>query len=309
MFMAWQAVLSYSLQLYFDFSGYSDMAVGIARMFNVRFPMNFDSPYKSASVIDYWQRWHMTLTRYLTQYVYTPIAVAAMRARRTRKLPINRAAQQTLAGFFHMIAWPIIATMTLAGIWHGSGAQFLVFGALHGVFLSVNHAWRLIYVSPTPSSPFRVVHIALTYLCVLVGAVFFRAPSVAAALSMLGGMIGLHTPGGGLPIPIGLLDPARIPPFLSGLSSVGLVRFGANWADLGTVLGGLAWFAALYGIVWLLPNTQQIFGRYAPTIEAVRPGALFQFRVAVPWAIVLGCGWALAVLSLGGSSEFIYFQF
>ncbi len=309
LFAAWQTALSYSLQLYFDFSGYSDMAIGLARMFNVTFPMNFDSPYKAASVIDYWQRWHMTLTRYLTRYVYTPIAVAAMRARRARNLPINRAAQQTLAGFSHMIAWPIIATMTLAGIWHGSGTQFLVFGVLHGIYLSVNHAWRLINGGPSPSSPFRIVHIALTYLCVLVGAVFFRAPSVAAAISMLAGMVGLHGLGGGLPIPVGLLDPKQLPPLLSDLSSIGLVRFDAAWSEAATTLGILAWFAALYGIVWLLPNTQQIFARYAPTIEPVRPGALFQFSVAVPWAIVLGCGAALAVLSLGGSSEFIYFQF
>jgi len=309
MFAAWESALSYSLQLYFDFSGYSDMAIGLARMFNVTFPMNFDSPYKAASVIDYWQRWHMTLTRYLTRYLYTPIAVAAMRARRARGLPINRAAQQTLAGFCHMIAWPIVATMTLAGIWHGSGAQFLVFGVLHGIYLSVNHAWRLIHGGPNPSSPFRIAHVALTYLCVLVGAVFFRAPSVAAAMSMLGGMVGLHGLGGGMPIPDGLLDAAKVPPLIASLSSIGLVHFGAAWSEIGTSLGILVWFAVLFGIVWLLPNTQQIFARYAPTIEPARPGALFQFRAAVRWAIVLGCGAALAVLSLGGASEFIYFQF
>ena len=115
LFSAWRAALSYSLQLYFDFSGYSDMAIGLGRMFRVRFPLNFNSPYKAASVIDYWQRWHMTLTRYLTQYLFNPLALAVMhrvaavrRGQRRKVLKLDR--------FTALILVPLPITMTIAGI-------------------------------------------------------------------------------------------------------------------------------------------------------------------------------------------------
>ncbi len=127
-FPAWQVALSYSLQLYFDFSGYSDMAIGLARMFNVRFPLNFNSPYKARSVIEYWQRWHMTLTRYLNLCLYDPLALAITRRRRARGQSTRREAQATPLGFAQMVLLPIFVTMTLAGIRHGSGPTFLVFG-------------------------------------------------------------------------------------------------------------------------------------------------------------------------------------
>lgn len=310
LFAAWQTALSYSLQLYFDFSGYSDMAIGLARMFNVTFPLNFDSPYKARSVIEYWQRWHMTLTRFLTQYIYTPIAIGAMRRRREAKLRIDRTAQRTMSGFSQMIAWPIVATMTLAGIWHGSGAQFLVFGLLHAFYLCVNHLCRVLFGAPNKSPSFRIPRIGLTYLCVLVGSVFFRAPSVGAAMSLLQGMIGLHGASEGLPVSDVVLVGAAGPIF-SGLAATGIVRIVTGWADLAQLLQTLAWFVALYSIVWLAPNTQQIFANYAPALGDIeaRPGRFPRFSANVPWAIALGFGAALAVLSLGGSSEFLYFQF
>jgi alginate O-acetyltransferase complex protein AlgI len=305
LFSAWQAALSYSLQLYFDFSGYSDMAIGLARMFNVRFPLNFNSPYKSASVIEYWQRWHMTLTRYLTQYVYSPVALAVMRRRRLRKLPINREAQQTPGGFGTMIAFPIVLTMGLAGIWHGSGAQFLVFGLLHGFYLCVNHAWRLFFsgARPTRDSVIRRVGcIALTYLCVLVGAIFFRAPSVSSAVSMLGGMIGLHGIGPTVPLP------SRWVGQLPGADSIFRP---ADWKECIDATISLVRIAVLYLIVWFMPNTQQIFARYSPAIEQVQPGPMpwLRWRMSAPWAVAFGCATVLAILSIGGTSEFLYFAF
>ena len=99
LFAAWNAVLCYSLQLYFDFSGYSDMAIGLARMFNVQFPLNFNSPYKATSIIEHWQRWHMTLSRYLALYVYNPIAMAVTRWRADRGLGIGKASRESAGGF------------------------------------------------------------------------------------------------------------------------------------------------------------------------------------------------------------------
>ncbi len=192
LFGAWQTATSYSLQLYFDFSGYSDMAIGLARMFNLRFPANFNSPYKSQSVIEYWQRWHMTLTRYLTMYLYNPIALCITRRRVARGLAVNRQGQATAGGFASMVLLPIWVTLALAGVWHGSGATFLVFGLLHAAYLSVNHAWRLFRPHPLGQSATAVGRVVLTYACVLVGSVVFRAPSLWSAGQVLGAMLGLH---------------------------------------------------------------------------------------------------------------------
>ena len=168
---AWHAALSYSMQLYFDFSGYSDMAIGLGLMFNLRLPLNFNSPYKAAGIIAYWQRWHMTLTRTITLLLYNPIAMWVARRRRTRG---------GIGGFASLVAMPTFVTMALAGIWHGAGMQFLVFGLLHAAYLSINHAWRM-WRPVKPAGPaWHAASVLLTYLCVLAASVFFRAASVGA---------------------------------------------------------------------------------------------------------------------------------
>lgn len=313
LFASWRTALSYSLQLYFDFSGYSDMAIGLARMFNVVFPLNFNSPYKARSVIEYWQCWHMTLTRYLTRYVFTPLARAALRRRRGQRLPITVAAQRTVGGFCQMIALPITVTMTLAGIWHGSGATFLVFGLLHSLYLCFNHAWRLVAENTKVARDrvsTRVVQVGLTYLCVLVASVFFRAPSVGSAMSLLAGMVGLHGSGPALPVSAAVFSGIAAAPF-QAVADLGLIRVVAGWGETASVASVLAWFAVMYGIVWIAPNTQQIFSAYAPALEPSRPGSFAwpRFRASAPWAVVLGLAFALGFLSLGGTGEFLYFQF
>lgn len=277
---AWNVALCYSLQLYFDFSGYSDMAVGLARTINIHFPRNFESPYKAQNVIEYWQRWHITLTKFLTSYVYTPIAMSAMRWRIRRRLGVNRTAQQTAGGFLTMIAAPLVVTMGLAGVWHGSGVTFLIFGLLHALYLCVNHAIRVFH--PQPRS--RRLHATLirclwTYLAVLVASVFFRSPSVSAATDVLSGMVGLH-----------------------------------GFADVLVTSPGLQHcfhLALLYLIVWVFPNTQQIMRRYDPVLGEVEMPLL----VRLSWnrnltsALAIGIGAAIGILALGGTSEFLYFQF
>ena len=286
LFPAWHVALSYSLQLYFDFSGYSDMAIGLARMFNVRFPLNFNSPYKAQSVMGAWQRWHMTLTRYINLYLYDPIALAVTRRRRARGLPTHRAAQATPSGFIAMVLFPTVVTMGLAGIWHGSGLTFLVFGLLHAVYISVNHAWRITHPRARANSPERlhvVARVALTYLCVLLGAIVFRAPTMGVAFDLLGGMLGLH----GMAVAL---------PDARAVAHAAL---------------DVAWLVMLYAIVWGAPNTQQIMRDYAPALGRIVAGPFpaLCWRPTTRWALAFGCAATLGLLSIGGTGEFLYFQF
>ncbi|NGQ93705.1 MBOAT family protein [Brevibacillus sp. SYP-B805] len=180
---AWATALSYTFQLYFDFSGYTDMALGIALLFNIKLPQNFQSPYKADSIIDFWRRWHMTLSRFLRDYLY--IALGGNRRGAFRRY-LN-----------------LMITMVLGGLWHGAAWTFVVWGFMHGAALVVNHLWR--------SLGFRM-HWLLgrlcTFLFVVVAWVFFRAESFAQAMVVLKGMvnwrqIGLLHPGASAMLPWG----------------------------------------------------------------------------------------------------------
>ena len=171
---AWTGVLAYTMQLYFDFSGYSDMAIGLGRLFGIRLPMNFNSPYKSVSVIEFWGRWHITLSRFLRDYLYIPLG--GNRKGKARRY-VN-----------------LVLTMLLGGLWHGAGWTFVVWGGLHGLYLCVNHAWRA--MTGSRGKPvrirWRIPATALTFLAVCIGWVFFRAESFDAAGRVLGAMMGSH---------------------------------------------------------------------------------------------------------------------
>ncbi len=118
---AWAAIVGFTLQMYFDFSGYSEMALGLARMVGIKLPMNFNSPLKASSIVEYWSCWHMTLTRFLTGYVYNPLAMAISRWRRARRWPIVPGPRGSVGAAASVIAAPTIATMFISGLWHGGG--------------------------------------------------------------------------------------------------------------------------------------------------------------------------------------------
>ena len=308
---AWNAALCYSLQLYFDFSGYSDMAIGLARMFNVQFPLNFNSPYKATSIIEHWQRWHMTLSRYLALYLYNPIAMPITRWRADRGLGITKAARETPGGFAAMVMFPTMTTMGLAGIWHGAGLHFFIFGLLHGTYLTINHLMRIVLPHARgPRNDSNWTHcrrLLVTYLAVLAASVFFRAPSVGSALSMLGGMIGLH---GTEAVAV----PAVAIPGSWGLG-VSLTAHGVvtavSLSDFVTRAGHVTWMVCLYGVVWFMPNTQQIMRRFSPALGRVVPGPLARlaWQPSRGWAVAMGLAAAAGVLGIGGTSEFLYFRF
>ncbi len=292
------------------------MAIGIAKMCNVQFPMNFNSPYRALNIIDFWQRWHMTLTRYLTLYLYNPVALWVTRRRVARGQPVSRQAVASLPTFSMMIAVPMFYTMALAGIWHGAGFQFLIFGLLHGAYLTINHAWRVFRPKKGGTAPFaavpRVLRVAtawlLTYLGVLLAQVFFRAASAGDATTILGAMIGLNGAQAALSVPYWL--PHLLGPLGRFLTTHGWIVAAAFYDQGGNAIREIAWIAAGFALVLLAPNSQTIVGM-APAIRRgpVRPAPLAPARMTGAWGVVVGVVAVAAILGIGAKSEFLYFQF
>ncbi|MDE2573926.1 MAG: MBOAT family protein, partial [Rhodospirillales bacterium] len=178
--LAWAGALAYTLQIYLDFSAYSDMAIGLSRMLNIRLPANFESPYKAASIIDFWRRWHISLSRFLRDYLYIPLGGGR---RGTGRRYAN-----------------LLLTMVLGGLWHGAGWTFVLWGGLHGVYLIVNHGWRHVARHLPPGGRAgRFAGWALTMLAVILAWVLFRAPDIGTAWAVLCGMAGLSGAGRALP--------------------------------------------------------------------------------------------------------------
>jgi alginate O-acetyltransferase complex protein AlgI len=308
-FAAWETALSYSIQLYFDFSGYSDMAIGLARMFGIRFPLNFNSPYKASSIQEYWRRWHMTLTRYLMEYLFDPMALSLMRrfATRRRRQGGRMTAADRRIGIVYVPAIATMLTMTIAGVWHGAGFQFVIFGVLHGIYLSICHVWRTYRLGPkTPTKLTHIGNCLLTYLCVLVGAVFFRAASVPEACRVLAGMIGAH---GIEPILVPQFVVSLLSPITGVLSGHGVI-VGADAMTSGPIYLRLFHLVLIYVVIWLLPNTQQIMGLYRPALgwRSTFGETRLRFHMTPRWGFAIGVVASLSVL-LAQRTEFIYFQF
>jgi alginate O-acetyltransferase complex protein AlgI len=166
---AWISTLSYSLQIYYDFSGYSDMAVAVALMLGLAIPNNFNSPYLSRSIVEFWKRWHISLSNFITNYLYTPMIRASSRGRVTMRAAM-------IVTFLSMI---------IAGLWHGPSWTFVIFGALHGVALVINQYWKK---SKRTLHPFIAWVLTMSY--VNIAFIFFRAPDAGSAFQMIGAMLG-----------------------------------------------------------------------------------------------------------------------
>lgn len=298
---AWATSLSYAMQLYFDFSGYSDMALGLAKMFGIRFPLNFNSPFKAACIIDYWARWHMTLTRYLTAYLYYPMAMQISRWRTRRGLPVGSAGSRSPGGFALMIAAPTLYTMALAGVWHGAGFQFFIYGVLHGAYLCINHAWRIaVSARWKPKHAWtqwlwRSTCVLLTFVAVVVAFAFFRAKGVHDAMALLQGMAGLQG-----------FETWQWPGTV--LSEVGGAE---GWRLLlGRHLLAL-YLVMLLLIVWLAPNTHQILGRFSPALARADQSRFrwLSWSPSGPWLGVLLITLFLCLIHLHRETRFLYFQF
>ncbi|MGR9085495.1 MAG: MBOAT family O-acyltransferase [Gammaproteobacteria bacterium] len=298
LFEAWFGALSYTFQLYFDFSAYSDMAIGLSLMFNVILPINFYSPYKALSIIDFWRCWHMTLSRFLRDYLYIPLG--GNRHGRFRR-HVN-----------------LMATMLLGGLWHGAGWTFIAWGGLHGIYLAVNHAWRgfkerMAWNDGGVRSRFGAG--VLTFAAVVVGWVFFRSENLASAFDMVRGMFGLN----------GCSFSKHL-----AKSAVGgfLHDYGAQFIGTMTltdISSGrlIRWLLSGLIVSVCFPNVYQLFGQRFPALDAQSmPAAgngfietrlirLAQWRPTALQGLGYGLLFFLVLIHLAFAvdSEFLYFQF
>ncbi|WNL16600.1 MBOAT family protein [Arcobacter cryaerophilus gv. pseudocryaerophilus] len=163
---AWATSLSYTFQLYFDFSGYCDMAIGISLMFNIKLPINFNSPYKALNIQDFWRRWHMTLSRFLRDYIYIPLGG-------------NR------KGEFRTYT-NLLATFLIGGLWHGAGWTFIIWGALHGIALAIHRFWQSLGFKMN-----KILAWFITFNFINITWIFFRAKDFESAMKVLKGMFGM----------------------------------------------------------------------------------------------------------------------
>lgn len=301
---AWFGATAYTLQLYFDFAGYSTMAVGLGLLFGLRLPQNFYSPYRATSIIEFWRRWHISLTRFITAYIFTPIA-----------MPLQRYCVKHgfggLAAFVLTLAMPMMITFLVSGLWHGAGWTFVMFGGLHGAYLVVNHAWRRLRRGGRSGSSQAwwreaIARIA-TFLAVMISFVYFRAADIETAHSVLRSMIGSN----------GL----SLPDYLATTSAGGwLASHGATFRGLfvhglADFRGGFVWLVLVGLVAWLGPNIHELTVAHAPALKTYPGkivswgGARCQWRLSPSWGIAVGLLLALSILGLGRASEFLYFQF
>jgi alginate O-acetyltransferase complex protein AlgI len=265
---AWAAALTYALQIYFDFSAYSDLAIGVAKLFNVDLPINFRSPYKATSEIDFWRRWHVSLSRFLRDYLYIPLGGN------------RRGVGRQYAN--------LLATMLLAGLWHGAAWTFVLWGGLHGAYLSVNHMIRRLSKRLAVQVP-PWLGWAATFTCVNVAWVFFRAQSVGRAVDIVRGMAGLN----GV-----VLKSRHVPDAVARVLAflhVPIIPDTATWHWAGPHQFNMVLAATVIALA--LPNAwdwaHQSIGR--------RPTRLT--------AVFIGITMCISVLFLGKVSQFVYFQF
>jgi D-alanyl-lipoteichoic acid acyltransferase DltB (MBOAT superfamily) len=275
---AWIGVLAYTFQLYFDFSGYSDMAIGLSRLFGVKLPLNFNSPYKAANIADFWRRWHMTLSRFLRDYLYIPLGGSrhgeAMRYRN------------------------LMLTMLLGGLWHGAGWTFVIWGGLHGLYLVLQQAWQRAFGAARAHwwPPL------LTFLAVMLAWIFFRAPDVATAWDITGALVGAN----GVSLPRGLASHA------ASLAQWGLhpAFDGIRWIELAGP--GLPVLLGAMLLAFKAPNTQEIFFLYEPAIERIFQPAgrwAFSWRPTRRWSVGFAALFVACIFGMNRVTEFLYFQF
>jgi len=296
MFEAWGGALAYTFQLYFDFSGYSDMAIGLARMFGVVLPLNFYSPYKANSIIEFWRRWHITLSRFLRDYVYIPLGG-------------NR------NGHVHRYK-NLMITMLLGGFWHGAGWTFVIWGGMHGLFISINHAWNA-FTKRIGARRFGAQLVAkifgrlITFVAVVIAWVMFRAESLAGAMNMYSGMF--FNNGKAIPLP-SWLEP-MLGDVSGALKMLGFTYHGMFYNGVfGNSNQGVIMLFFMLLIVWFSPNTLDWLKDEKPALGldkflVKRERKFLVWKANGLYALIVAAIAAVAIMYIQQESEFLYFQF
>ncbi|MGI9317421.1 MAG: MBOAT family O-acyltransferase [bacterium] len=291
MLESWIAALAYTFQLYFDFSGYSDMAIGLARMFGIKIPVNFFSPYKATSIIDFWRRWHMTLSRFLREYLYIPLG-------------------GNKGGYFGQ-SRNIMITMLLGGLWHGAGWTFALWGGLHGIYILINHGWekvpiRFFHKISESSKIYKTFSWAITFIAVVSAWVIFRAQTIDGALSMISSMYGLN----GLTVPKDyqfLLAQLAGPLTAMGVEFQGVQIIWQLSKIEFSILLSISFF-----IAFACPNTAQLFEllseeKYRTPLS--RKKLVFKWAPNAAWLLVSFLLFVFSLDNMTDVSEFLYYQF
>ncbi|WP_053006179.1 MBOAT family O-acyltransferase [Kiloniella spongiae] len=286
---AWAAAIGFPLQIYFDFSGYSDMACALALLFGIKLTLNFNSPFKSLSLIEFWSTWHITLMRFFRDYVFTPLSY------RLTKYSIKQN-YNTIASFLITLALPVIIAFLLTGLWHGSGTTFLIFGGIHGLAISLNHAWRYFKL---PSIN-KGVSWFLTMLFVCISFIFLRVPETDSLIKML------HSLHSGA-----LYLPSQFEPLLSKVDTINLV-FGAG--TFAFFEHGIMMFTTMLIVIIIcltLPNSNQLMKNEKTILNYHElPNSYLQFNYSKRWGFLIGLSLAISLIAMSfNTADFIYYQF
>ena len=311
--LAWMAAIGFTLQIYFDFSGYTDMALGLARFFGIKLPPNFNSPLRASNIVDFWLRWHMTLTRFLTAYIYNPLVLSWTRRRLAKGHPGFGGRNSTAGAFVSLLMVPTVITMFVSGLWHGAGYGFIVWGLLHGFYITINQGWRRLAARLWPDRlrydrVMKPAGLVLTFATVSATMIFFRAPTMRSAIDLVKGIIGLN----GVALPQALYD--RLGPLTSMFHSVGVMA--EPWSGHDFEMTAI-WISFLMFVALACPNTLQILARYEPAL-GVRPQStklaigtigIVEWHPSLPWAIAVSVIAMIAIRFIAGPSEFLYWNF
>jgi alginate O-acetyltransferase complex protein AlgI len=300
----WMGTLAYTFQLYFDFSGYTDMAIGISLMFGILLPVNFNSPYKATSIIEFWQRWHMSLTKYFSDYLYTPLATILTRY----SLGKPRAIQTMMTMYI-----PTIIVFTLIGLWHGPSWTFIAFGLVHGFLIASNHWWRGKIRSYSVERKQRsrlslILGWAATFLTVHLSLVLFKAKSLEDAWKVYQGMFGVN----GISLPRAVGSVLNLPEiYIGNMWQSHFIQ--QNTPSTFLFLGYIV--VSLF-IILFLPSTTSFMAlnredRTGTLLDS--SGGKFRWlafkRDNYVLILVLGILLGLSLSNLGKNSEFLYFNF
>lgn len=282
--LSWLGSVSYTFQLYFDFSGYSDMAVGLSLFFGILLPINFNAPLKATNIIDFWQRWHISLTKYIGEYLYTPVTLTLVRLGHGKSI-----AMETI----YSLVIPTMLIFLILGLWHGPSWTYVIFGGMHGSLIIINHLWRKrrFWIYKTKNhlkGLFNFIGWGITFLSVNATFVIFRADSISTTIKIYEGMLGLN----------GIILPNSLMRYLGANQGLDL------WQNLNiSSVNALVLVSMSFGVILLLPSSATLT---PPTKKEANNSRLLGSLLA---PVIICLIFIASILQISETSPFLYFQF